>query len=218
MIELVDAAPAKPAPKPQLVRSHAVGNDVRDVPGKVAAAFGGRKANLLKVADLNVWRAENGLSVVKGTGAEEQSHGMGIKAIIKVVKDLIKIVGADEHLIGEPTGEGGVEDQRFVENVEGRHFEVVLQVRAGRSQCGAAAEWGRLAALSAKEANIEMVLVINLIIDLGDAIVAIASRSYGAEEIVVCGCKAADQTPGPEALRTHKATGAPRPRWSRARE
>ena len=95
--------------------------------------------------------------------------------MVEVTKDLVEIVGADQNLVREPARECGVEHEGFVENVERRHFEVVFQVRAGCSQCGAASEWGRLAALSSEKTHIEMVLVVDLIIHLCNAIVAIAS-------------------------------------------
>ena len=39
MVELVDAATAELASKTKLMRPHAVGNDVGDVVGQVAASF-----------------------------------------------------------------------------------------------------------------------------------------------------------------------------------
>ena len=175
MIELIHAAAPKFAAKTKLMRSHAVGHDIGDVVGEVAAPLRRRQSNLLKVANLNVRSAVDGLPVGGCTRAEEQSHLLCIEASVKVVKDLVEIISTYQYLVREPARERGIQHQRLVENVERRHFEVVLQVRAGRSQCGAATEWGRLAALSTEKAHIEVVFVVDLIIHLCNAIVAISS-------------------------------------------
>src|SRR5437763_924551 len=100
---------------------------------------------------------------------------MSIKAVVEIAEDLVEVVSAYQYLVRKPARERGVEHEGFVENVERRHFEVVFQVRAGRSKCRAATERGGLATLSSEKAHIEMVFVVDLIIHLCNAIVAIAS-------------------------------------------
>src|SRR5438477_12196036 len=68
--------------------------------------------------------------------------------------------------------------------MDGGRFEVVLKVGAGRSQRRAAAQGRYLVPLPAIPSHIKVMLVGNLIVQPGDAIVAVTEFSDGAEEVV----------------------------------
>src|SRR5260370_16727419 len=89
---------------------------------------------MLKARDDNVGRAMNGFSVNGRVGAEEQTHGLGVETVVEIVKGLVEVVDARQHLIGQARREGGVQDGRVVENVYGTNLEVFLQFQPGGPQ------------------------------------------------------------------------------------
>ena len=133
MVELIEVRLANLTSETELVLASGVRNDVRQVPGEVAASFRRCEPDLFEIADNNVGSTVNGLPVIFRARAEEEAHGFGVEAIVEVVKELVEVIGAKEHLIGQLRCEGRVKDQRVIEHVERGDFEIVLQVRAG---CG----------------------------------------------------------------------------------
>src|SRR5204863_5436031 len=110
VIELIEFPVAEFGSVTELVLPDAVGNDVGKVQGEVAPAFGGSQTNLFKSSrsalgrrrDDNIGSSENGLPVVGGVRAKEYSHGLGIEAVVVVVKKLVEVDGAKKELIGPP--------------------------------------------------------------------------------------------------------------------
>src|SRR5262249_2473821 len=100
-IELIHAGLTKLASEARLVLTNNVGNNVREVAGDVIAAFRRGESDLFKASDSDVWSAQDRLAVIGGIGAQEQAQGFGIEAIVEIVKDLIEVIDADQHLIGQ---------------------------------------------------------------------------------------------------------------------
>ena len=148
MVELIHVRLANLTSEAKLVRSPVVGDDIRRVPGEVTAAFRRREPDLLKPCDINVGSTEYGLPVDSRIGAKEQAQCFRIETVVEVAESLVKVVGANEHLVGQPRRKHRVQRERIVEHVDGSVFKVVLQIRAGGSQRGASAERRRLVALS----------------------------------------------------------------------
>ena len=156
MIELIEFSVAVFGSEAELVLSGAVGNDVGKVQGQVASALRRRQTYLFKSPrtalgrrrDDDIGSAVDGLSVGGGVRAKKYSHGLGIKAIVVVVEQLVEVAGAKKELIGPPRRQRGVQDCAIVTVVERRNLEVVRQIRAGRSQRWAAAQWSRLVTLT----------------------------------------------------------------------
>src|SRR5712664_2087231 len=154
------------------------------MPSEVGTAFRRRDANLFKSrhsrrtwgSNRDVRRAMDRLSVVGGVRAQEQSQGFSIKAIVEVMEKLVEIISSEEHLIGQLRRKRRVEYGGAVIHVQRRHFEVVLQVRARRSQRRAATCRCGLTTLSTKPTNENAVLVADVVIDLCDPVVAVARR------------------------------------------
>src|ERR1700674_3724496 len=63
-------------------------------------------------------------------------------------------------------------------------LEVVLQVRACRSESRAGAKRGSLAALPSEPPHIETVLIADVVVRSPNPVVAVACRSNGAEKVV----------------------------------
>src|SRR5215831_17699032 len=127
----------------QLMRSEALGNDVRNVPGKVIAAFRRSQANLLKAAtartDDDIRSAVDVLTLVDRIGAKKDPHGLRVEAVVEVAKNLIEVVGSEEQLVGKPGRKRGVQHPRIIENMDWCDFKVVFQVGTRRSQSWATA-------------------------------------------------------------------------------
>ena len=191
MVELIEFPVAEFGSVAELVLSDAVGNDVRKVQGQVASALGWSQTNLFKSPraalgrrrDDDIWSAVDGLSVGSGVRAKKYSHGLGIEAIVVVMEELIEVAGAKKKLIGPPRRQRGVQDCAIVTVVERRNLEVVRQIRAGRSQRWAAAQWSGLVTLADDGVQRKMMFVRNLVIDPSYAVVAISKLGTGAEEI-----------------------------------
>ena len=191
MIELIEFPVAEFGSIAELVLSDAVGNDVRKVQSQVASALGWSQTNLFKSPrtalgrrrDDDIGSAVDGLSVGGRVRAKEYSHGLGIKAIVVVVEELIEVAGAKKELIGPPRRQRGVQDPAIVSVVEGRHLKVVRQIGAGRSQRWAAAQRCSLVTLTDDGVQRKMMFVRNLVIDPSYAVVAISKLGTGAEEI-----------------------------------
>src|SRR5438045_1051271 len=85
-----------------LMFAAAIGNDIREVIGEVAAALRRSQANLLEPRNANVWRSEDRLSVIGSIRAKEQAQGLGIEAVVVVVEKLVEVACAKEKLVGQP--------------------------------------------------------------------------------------------------------------------
>src|SRR6266436_3375662 len=206
MIELIQFSMAEFGSVAKLVLSDAVGNDVGKVQSQVASALGRRQTNLFKSTgaalgrrrDDDIGSAVNGLPVVGGVRAEEYAHGLGIEAAVVVVEQLVEVAGAKKELIGPPRRQRGVQDPAIVTVVERRNLEVVRQIRAGRSQRWAAAQWSSLVTLTDDGVQRKMMFVRNLVIDPSHAVVAVAKLGAGAEEVASCGRQATDYASRPK--------------------
>ncbi len=170
VIELIELRPANLRSITQLMSSPAVGDDVCDVPSEVAPALRRGQASLLKPRNSKIWSTEDGLSVIRRVRAQEQAQGLGIKAAVIVVEDLVEVVGTKEKLIGQLRGKRS-------------DLEVVAQIRAGRSQRGAAAEGSNLVALAHVRPKVKVVFVRNLLVESRDAIVTVTKLGAGTEEV-----------------------------------
>ena len=118
------------------------------------------------------------------------------------MEDLVEVVDAYKHLIGQPRRKHRVQHCRVVVHVDRSNLEVVLQIRACCPQRGAAAKRRRLTALSSKPAEGETVFLVEIVVNLGDAVVTIASGRDRTKEVVDCCGKTCDRAgPGrrPEA-------------------
>src|SRR5260370_324245 len=107
----------------QLMSSPAVGDDVCDVPSEVAPALRRGQASLLKPRNSKIWSTEDGLSVIRRVRAQEQAQGLGIKAAVIVVEDLVEVVGTKEKLIGQLRGKCGIEHGRIVVHMTRTNLE-----------------------------------------------------------------------------------------------
>src|ERR1700688_160124 len=128
------------------------------MPGEVAAPFRRRDANLFKArparrpgsrGNHDIRRPEDGRPVIGCVGTEEQAQGLGIEAVVEVMKELVEVVRAGEQLICQFRSKSRIEHQRVVKNMNGSDLEIVMQVRTGRSQSWTPSRWGGLATLSA---------------------------------------------------------------------
>ena len=169
----------------QLVLAQAVGNDVRDVPSEVTAAFWRSEARLFKAGNVKIRRSQNVLPVIRGIGAKEQAQGLGVEAAVVIVEKLVEVVGPEKQLVCDVRRERGVQDGRVVKDMDRGDLKVIFQLGAGRSQGRATAERSSLATLASEPAQIKVMLVCNLIVDPGNAVVAIPWFRAGAEEIVL---------------------------------
>src|SRR5262249_52792499 len=87
-------------------------------------------------------------------------------------------------------------------------FEIVFQIGTGCAQRRTAAQRGNLAALSAVNANIEVMLIVDLIIDASDAIVAISEFGNRTEEVIQRCRKILDRTRPGSGPKTTRGIGA----------
>ncbi len=161
-----------------------MGNDVRDVPSEVAPPLWRGQASILKPLNSKIRSTVDGLTVYGSVWAEEQSQGLGNKAAVVVVEDLVEVVGTKEKLIGQLRGKRGVEHGRIVVHMDRSDLEVVAQIRAGRSQRGAAAEGSNLVALAHVRAEVQVVFIGNLLVESPDPIVTVTKLGAGAEEVI----------------------------------
>src|SRR5260370_30870883 len=128
MVELMHVGLADFASEAKLVRSPDIGDDIGRVRGEVTAAFRRREPDLLKPRDINVGSAMYGFPVDSRIGAKEQAQSFRIEAVVEVAESLVEVVGANEHLVGQPRCKYGIQRERIVEHVDGGVFEVVLQI------------------------------------------------------------------------------------------
>src|SRR5216683_3879247 len=215
MIELIEFPVAEFGSVAELVLSDTVGNDVGKVQGKVASALGRRQTNLFKSTgaalgrrrDDDIGSAVDGLPMGGGVRTKEYSHGLGVEAIVVVVEELVEVAGAKKELIGPPRGQRGVQNCAIVSIVERRHFKIVRQIGAGRSQGRTAAQWCSLVALPDDGVERKMMFVRNLVINPSNTVVAIAKLGAGAEEVASCSRQATDCASRPEAARSNGGLG-----------
>ncbi len=109
-----------------------LGNDIRNVPSQVVAAFRWGQANLLKAAavrtDDDVGSAIDVLAFVDCVRAEEYAHCLRVETVVEIAKDLVEVVRPKQQLVGQARRDRRVQHRRIVENVNWRNLEVVLQV------------------------------------------------------------------------------------------
>ena len=107
MIKLIQVRLPDLTSEAELMFPHVIGNDVRYMPSEVASPFGRRQPNLFKStgsafgrrSDDDVRSAQDGLPVIGRIRTQEYAHGLGIEAVVEVMKELIEIVGAEQYLI-----------------------------------------------------------------------------------------------------------------------
>ena len=89
-----------------------VRDDIVDVPSQIAAAFRWRQANLLENTatwtDNDVGGAGDVLAVVDSIRTKVQSHALCVKAVVKVVEDLVEVIGAKKELISHLGAKRGI--------------------------------------------------------------------------------------------------------------
>src|SRR6266481_7287466 len=191
MIELIEFPVAKFGSETELMFPNGIGDDVGEVQCQIASALGRSQANLFKSPrtalgrrrDDDIGSPVDGLPVVGSIRAEEYAHGPGIEAIVVVVEELVKIASTKKELIGPPWRQSGIQDCAVVSIVERRHLEVVRQIRAGRSQRWAAAEWCDLVPLADDGVQRKMVFVRNLVIEPSYTVIAVPKLGAGTKEI-----------------------------------
>ncbi len=110
-------------------------------------------------------------------------EGHGIEAVIRIGKNLVEVAHADQCLVGQARREGGVVDQRVVLHVNGRDLGVVREMRTNRR---------RLRALAYEPAKGESIVLVEIVIQLNQAIMAISALRIGVE-IVVCCCRSIER-------------------------
>ena len=96
MIELIHAALPDLTSETQLVLADVIGDDIGQHAGHIIAAFGRRKADLLKAGDGNVRRSQDGLSLDGRVRTQEQAQSLGVEAVVGVAKCLVEVVDPEE--------------------------------------------------------------------------------------------------------------------------
>ena len=94
--ELIHAALPDLTSETQLVLADVIGNDIGQHAGDIIAAFGRRKADLLKAGDGNVRRSQDGLSLDGRVRAQKQAQGLRVEAVVGVAKSLVEVVDAEQ--------------------------------------------------------------------------------------------------------------------------
>src|SRR5260370_17086294 len=117
MIKLIHVCLAYFATKTKLVGSHAIADDVRDLPSDVVSAVLRREADLLESTNVNVRRAENVLTLVGSIGAEEQAHRLCIETMVGVTENLVEVVYSHQQLICQPTRKTVIRHHKFVKHI-----------------------------------------------------------------------------------------------------
>ena len=161
---------------------------------------------------MNVGRSEDGLAADQRVRTQIQPERPGIEGVVGVVEGLIEGTDPKQYLVGQLRREHGIPYQGVVLYVQRSDLEVVAQVRAGRRQ--RQAESGRLglAALSAKPAERQRVVWVDVPVNLGNAVVAVAGSCTGGE-IVVQRCRQANDGTGPKVRSAASwRAGSPEPR------
>src|SRR5262249_57509910 len=92
--------------EPEVVLGDKVGNNVSQVAGDVIAAFRRRESDLLKATDSDIRSTQNRLAVIGCIRAQEKAQGFGVEAIVEIVKDLVEVVDAYDHLVSQSLREG----------------------------------------------------------------------------------------------------------------
>src|SRR5271165_822717 len=184
MVELVHSPVAELAAEPELVLARAPRQNVGNVAGCVIAAFRRGDTNLVESTDDDVGRPKNGLAADQRVRAQKQPEGRGIEGVVGVVEELVEGADPKQDLVGHPGAEHGIPYQGVVLYVQRSDLEVVAQIRTGRRQSQTESGWLGLAALSAKPAEGERVVSVDVPVNLGHAIVAEAGSCAGREIIV----------------------------------
>src|ERR1700687_115389 len=182
-VEFVDVPLAHFAAETELVLAEVVGNDIGEHAGNVVAAFRRRNADLFKPADGDIGSTQNRLIVNQCVGAEIQTEGMSVEAVVGVVEGLVEIVHAKQKLVGHARSNDRIQSGSIVVYVDGRLLEVVLQVGTSSRQRRAGAQRCRLATLPTEPSKREVMLLGEVEIDLGHSVVTVAGGGIGTEEV-----------------------------------
>ena len=146
--------------EPVLVLAHDVGKRVRHVAGNIDSARGRRQTGRVKPGDEKVRRSRKGCA-----RTEVQAEGFCLEAVIEIVEDLIEGIDAEKQLVAESGRQHRVVYDRIVLNVDRTDFVVVLQIGTDR---------GDLIAFPGKPSEGDIVLIINFVVELDDAVVTVA--------------------------------------------
>src|SRR5260370_8422494 len=101
-------APADFDTEAELVVGDVVGNDVGQHAGDVVATGGIGDSHLFKSADRHARRTEDGLPVNERVRAGEQTHGLDVEAVIRVIERLVEVINAKQNLSGHPRAKNGM--------------------------------------------------------------------------------------------------------------
>src|SRR4051812_4037581 len=166
MVKLLELRAAEFAAEAELMLSGGVGDDIGEMCGDIFAAFRRREADLIKSGDRKIWRSGKIEAVVK-----IQSITGKIEPGVEVVEDLAKIIHSGEQLVGNFRRQRGIPRHRVVRHVNGRNLVVILQFGCGLRK-RRASDGGDLISLTHKIVEGDGVLVVELVIELGETIVA----------------------------------------------
>src|SRR5438477_11154009 len=108
--------------------------------GDIVAPFRWRESDLLKPGDDNVGSSENWFAIVGGIRTQEEAERFGIEAVVEVVKDLVEIVHAEKHLVGQARRKRRVQNHRVVIDVDWSNFKIVFEIGTGSPQSRAATQ------------------------------------------------------------------------------
>src|SRR6201993_3027770 len=138
-VEFVDVPLAHFAAETELVFAEVEGNDIGEHAGNVVAAFRRRNAHLFKPANGDIGSTQNRLTVNQSVGAEIQTEGMSVEAVVGVVEGLVGVVHAKQKLVGHARGNDRIQSGSVVVYVDGGLFKIVFQVgtRRGQRRAGA---------------------------------------------------------------------------------
>ncbi len=162
-----------------------VGQGFGHVSRGVDAAERRREPDFIESVDRDV--GGTGEAGVRHTGIE--THGYRIEAGVEVVERLLEVVDAEQRLSNELRRVDAIQHDRVILHPAGRDLIVVEVGRADGSSLGSGA---------GEPADRKVVLRIDDVVNLGDAVVAVVVAVIGAEE-VVGGCGSRASTLGPEA-------------------
>src|SRR5258708_32500079 len=98
-VEFVHVALAHFATEPELVFSHVVRHNVGQHTGDVIAPRGGRDAYLFKSTNRDARGSGNRLAVNERGRTREQTHGMHIAALIRVIERRLEGINAKPNLV-----------------------------------------------------------------------------------------------------------------------
>src|SRR3974390_462440 len=187
MIEGVNTALTEFATKAELMSAAGVGKNISEVPSHVVTAFRRGKTDLFEPADDYVGSAGNWVPSDGRVWTQEKPQCLGIEAVVEVAENLIEIVHAGQQLVCHCRCDYGIQYGRIVIDVKRGHLKIILEVGTSGAQGRTAAERSGLAPLTEKASHIKVIFLVEIVVNLQDAVVAIPSRGNRAEEIVQCG-------------------------------